>query len=186
MFASTRELPSFVQNLLKCHGYHRPDIAVVAADKVSISDAGSAGQRAYAIIINLETKQSETFVGSWGGSNIFNPTNQVDLNRRLHVIPPNGMVIKGSKGYRSFASIYVHPSNLAKYLSETASVTEGERAVLNAYQGLKSGPYRREALERVVNHVKVIGELANRGLLKQSKNGATSITTAGKNALQAA
>jgi hypothetical protein len=183
MYVSTRELPEFVQSLLKKHGYHRPDISVVAKGAVSISDAGAAGQRAYSIVVNLETQQSQTHMGSWGGSNMFNPTNRVDLDTQLHVIPENGMVIKGSDGYRSYATIYVNPANIQRFLPPQERVSEPERAVLNAYQGLKSGLYRRQALERVANHEQVIAGLVKRGLLKQSKNGATRITTAGKNAL---
>lgn len=184
MYVAVKELPPWIQRILLDHGYHRPDVSVQAKEAVSISNGGMKGQQAWAEILNLETRARRTFTGSWGGSNMFNPTNRVDMDTQAHTIPPNGMVITGSSGYRSFASIYVHPSNLAKYLGATETISDSERRVLKAYGHLKSGPYRKQALENVPDYKAVVVGLVERGLLKQSRNGATQITTSGKNALQ--
>lgn len=184
MYIAVKELPPYVRGLLEGRGYRRPDIAVMPKEEVSVSDAGSAGQRAYTIIVNMETQQNKIHIGSWGGSNMFNPNNLVDLDKQVHTIPLNGMVIKGSEGHRFYATIYVRSCNLAKYLPKVELVTEDERSVLTIYHTLKSGLYRKQALECVSNSANIIISLVGRKLLKQSKNGATRITTEGKNALR--
>jgi len=186
MYVSIAELPSCVQMLLSRHGYRRKDIEIVPRKTVSLCGGGSDGQRAFVILVNLATKKAETHVGSWGGANMFNPGNRVDLDTKSYDLPINGLVIKGSEGHRCYARIYIHPDNLPQYLTTAVDVGSDEREILKAYYGLRSGLYRRQAIEAVGNHEQVIARLVDRALLKQSRNGATQITTEGKNALRAA
>ena len=178
----TKELPEVLQSALRAIGYHRPDIAVEGTEKVSLFDAGGEGRRGFSVLLDLTTGDSRKVQGSWGGANMFNPSNVVDLDDREHTLPPNGAVIQGSEGYKGvYASIYLHPSNIAKVLPPKTEISDKDRSILYAYGCLKSGTYRQEELSRIGASQADIDSLVTRGLLKKAINGATSITTEGKN-----
>lgn len=164
--------------------YRRKDIVVRAAEKESIACGGGDGYKGFAIIGNLDTGECKITWGSWGGANMFNPSNRVDMDTTLYTIPVNGFVITGhiGGGKPTYASMTVHPDNLPKQLTAGPVLTSEEDHVLNAIGGYKSGDCRKAALERIANCADVIASLAKRGLLKVTKAGAVSITTAGKNA----
>ena len=65
----------------------------------------------------------------------------------------------------------------ATILTQDAGLTFDECAVLYAHSHLKSGEYRRRM---TATRGAAIASCVARGLLKQSKNGATAITTEGK------
>lgn len=181
MYVATKELPACVQRELKNRDYHKKDISVEPRETVSPFGAGGAGQREYIVVINLETGHSETKMGSWGGSNMFNPTNQVDLDSQQYTIPPNGLVIKGSQGYRSYATIYVCPANVQQLLPEGDDVTERQATILGYFQSYKAS-YRKEQFERIGVKPEEFQELIDAGYITQNKAGARQITTKGKNA----
>jgi hypothetical protein len=183
MYVFVNTLPRAIQRTLLQFGYKRKDIGISAKEYASIRSPGGAGQRDYTAVINLTNGEVKTYIGSWGGANMFNPDNKVDLSDEKVEITPNIAVIKGSEGYRSYASLYMHETVVAIYTPEKEEVTEDEKSILRAFSHLKSGPYRKEAIAKVPNNQTIIAALVNRGLLKQSRNGATRITTEGKNAL---
>jgi len=183
MYIFVNDLPPIVQQTLRRFSYFRKDISITPKESVSIRSSGGAGQRDYTAIIQVGSNEVETHTGSWGGANIFNPDNEVDLGEKAIKIEPHIMVIKGSEGGHAYANIYAHSSIVKLYACDIESVSEQEKSVLKAYKELKSGPYRTEALNRVPNHRIIVSDLVNRGMLKQSKNGATQITTKGKNVL---
>ncbi len=181
IYSKVSELPDVLVRALKSVRYGKKDISISTAEKVCILGAGGAGRREFAILVNLETGTFETLLGSWGGSNMFNPTNPVDLDSNYYELPVNGAVIKGSEGESTFATITLHPNNMVKALPEKPELSELDRAILYAYGALKSGPYRKEQLERAGAKEQDVDSLVQRGLLKRTKVG-VSITTEGKNA----
>lgn len=84
-------------------------------------------------------------------------------------------------------TIYAAPGTMnPAMLPAPVILSVAEFAVLNAIAGLKSGPYRAETLGRVPQCESVIATLIERGFLKRSKVGATSISAAGRNARDSA
>lgn len=185
MYASTSELPFCLRAVLTAVGYGKADISVKAATTVTLSDCGTEGRRAFVAIVNLETGDNQITWGSWGGSNMFNPGNAVDNDSSVHNLPPNGAVVQGSIGGSSpvYATIAVHPTALAPMLPARPELTEKEAGILRAFKSLKSGPYRKDALHALDCASEDLNALIGKGLLKQSSNGATAITTKGKNAI---
>lgn len=184
MYVSFKELPGCVQKALSAHfGIKGKDISVNSADSWSPRVGGGAGQQGVCCVVNLETGETKAEYGSWGGANMFNPTNLVDLSDQTASTAPNIVVINGHRGYRPWASITVHPSTVPLLLpSPNGEVTDKEKRILTAYRSLKSGPYRKEELQRIGATQADIESLAQRGYLKIARNGATSVTTKGKNA----
>lgn len=175
------ELPSVVTKTLSNLGYKKKDIGVSPVEEISLLDLGGAGRRGFVALINLETDEVKITYGSWGGANMFNPTNVVDLDDRSHKLPVNGIVIKGSQSDKTFASIYVHPENMPKYLPAPSNLNEKEKGILYAFNSLKSGIYRTDHLKRIGCSEADIQALIDKKLLIKSGRG-ISITLAGKNA----
>ena len=169
MHVKTKELPKSVQSLLKRVGYHKHDISIEATETVSPGSAGGAGLRYYFAALNLATGKSDVTYGSWGGANMFNPQNQVDLDNQEYRIPENGLVVKGCEGAYSYATIYVAPMNVQQFLPAPVDITDKERAILNAFATLKSGPYRAETLARIGATDADFAGLVDKKLLKQNK-----------------
>lgn len=63
-------------------------------------------------------------------------------------------------------------------------LTKHEQAVLDVYAGIKSS-YRKEYLDRIPNAGGIVESLIATGMLKRASNGATQITTKGKNSRSA-
>ncbi len=188
MYAPVNTLPESIQRALGSVSYHRKDINIEAKERASLSDAGSAGRKAFVILVNLQTGQSKATWGSWGGSNMFNPRNAVDLDDRDYPIPQNGAVIQGSVGNTTYASILVSPSTLAPLLPKADKIPDHEALILYCYKCIKGGQYRKDELDRVARKhpdasiAETVESLITRGYLKRNKAGAVQITTAGKNA----
>lgn len=181
LYASVGDLPEALQSALRQVSYHKKDIGLSSAEKISIRDCGGDGRRGFVILVNLTTNEQEIHWGSWGGSNMFNPSNSVDLDDNEYVIPKDGAVIRGSiSGGPTYATITLHPDNLVKLLPSKVELSEKERGILNAYGSLKSGPYRKEELHRLRATDADVDALVGKGLLKRTKVG-VSITTEGKN-----
>jgi len=199
VYVQVKTLPQALQNALKAHGYGRADIAVDAAETFTAFVAGGQGQKGFCTLVNLATGETETHWGSWGGSNMFSPGNAVDNDQRDSALPPNFAVIKGSEGNSTYATITVNPSSLAPLLPVAAEgISDTDKKILVCYKSLKSGQYRNEALLKVFSDApswkpadpkhsaalaSALDSLVSRGLLKRSSNGATQITTEGKNAI---
>jgi len=181
MYVETKTLPKFVQSCLKKLGYHKRDIEVETRETISPLSAGGTGVRYYFAIVNLETNEFNVAMGSWGGANMFNPQNQVDLDSADYTIPTNGLVIKGCEGHYNYATIYVGSANVAGLLPAPASVSDRQKRILDIFGSYKSA-YRREEFARAGITEAEIVELVAGGFLKQNKAGARQLTTAGKNA----
>lgn len=187
MFVKIKEFPQSIQLALKGLNYNRADIKVEAATEVSPFIGGGKGMRGFYLILNLETGEKKLMQGSWGGSNMFNPDNQVDNDHGKYKIPPGVIVIQGTQGYRgTMASLYIHPDNVVKFLPEKkAELDPRDRWILYTFDGLTSAGRRKE-WERNNDWPGEddLNRLASEGFLKRSKNGATRITTEGKNVLE--
>lgn len=187
MFVKVNELPKSLQSALSSNGYHRSDIEVIAKETTSLNpDTAFEGNRGFTCAVNLGSGQHQSLKGSWGGANPFE--NTIDHNDTQMPIEPNMAIVKGENGGRgSFARIYVAPGTMARFLPALkAELTEAQGVVLHCLKTLKSS-YRRDEARRygVKNSVyeATTIELANLGYAKISSNGATQITTEGKNAL---
>jgi hypothetical protein len=185
MHVEVKTLVPAVQSALKSVRYGGRDIQVITADKVSPLVAGGDGQRGFVTIINLDTGKSESRRGSWGGANMFNPDNAVDLDREQFTIPANGVVIKGTTGYpRTFATLYTTATGnlLPAGTDDTEVLTDEELQALYCHYSIKGGQYRRDELSRRHVMASTVDSLVDRGYLKRNRAGAVSITTKGKNA----
>jgi len=184
-YVEVKTLSPIVRSALDGIDYGARDIQVVPCSSVSLQVCGGAGQRGFAVLLDLATGASKSFGGSWGGSNMF-VSSIVDDSSDSGTLPPGGCVIKGTRGHpRTFATIYVHPSAMGKFLpsGEAESTTDEEQQALYCYTGIKGGEYRREELRRRGVSSACVDSLVARGYLKRSRNGATQATTKGKNAL---
>lgn len=179
----TKTLPSQVQSALHAVGFRRRDIAVEPSETFHMPSAYGDGYRAFAVVLNMGTGERKGFSGSWGGANPFEPRS-IDHDTAEHSIPINGCAILGQEGGGRpvSARLVVRPDQISKFLPAPAETTERERRILAIFDGIKAGPYRREELARVDASEAEIAGLVSRGFLKVASNGATSITTAGKNA----
>lgn len=179
MYVQLTDLPESITNALKASGYHCKDINVEPRDSISMMDCGGAGRRGFVVLVDIATGRSETHLGSFGGANMFNQNNAVDLDRTERTIIPGMAVIKGSQGEKTFATLYLNPENVVKMLPAKPEVSERDKQILE-YMGYKSG-YRKEYLERMKATTEEIDSLVNRGMLKKLGRG-LSLTTEGKNA----
>ena len=154
MFILTNQLPDIIQSILKELSFNKKDIKINIKEEESLHCPGGDGRRAFAVLVNLSTNEYKIMMGSWGGANPFNPTNQVDLNDSYYKIPDNGAVIKGMEGNGVSASITFSPSNIIKnVLPIEYSLSNEEKLVLGYFRGYKSS-YRKTLLqgkESIVN-----------------------------------
>ena len=210
MHVKTNTLHPTIRQMLSSVSYGAPDIEIQTAETISPCVGGGAGQKGFFALINLQTGESKRVDGSWGGANMFNPDNAVDLNDSRYPLPAHGCAIKGSIGHpRTFATIYVHPDHLQAFLPSGSQIelSADEKQVLSAYRGLTSAgrkdeferwnrdarwgnadwyyspdriPFRPMRTEEVAA---TIDSLIGKGLLARNKAGAVSVTLAGKNAL---
>jgi len=177
MYASIKDLTPSLQSALNQLGYYKKDISIEASETVDISSCAGDGSRGFYAIVSLDGSiATEIHYGSWGGANMFE-TRRVDIDTSLHTMIPGAAVITGTAGNHVYARITLHPSNIAAMLPAKTEITPEQKSMLESYSKLKPAYRPKYSQER-------IQELVNLGLLKQSKNGATQITTAGKNAIR--
>lgn len=187
MYVELKSVNPHLRTALDSVGYGCKDVQVEAAETVDPTVGGGSGARGFVTIVNLDTGARQTVNGSWGGANMF-AHSPVDGTEERITIPPNGAVIKGTRGYpRTFATVYAHPTAVGAHLLPSGApaddlLTDVEKSALGAFVCLKSGEYRREALARCGATAEVLGSLVLRGYLKRNRAGATQITTKGKNA----
>lgn len=179
MYMQVKDLPDALKNALASVGYSRADIDIKVSETGSLLSSGGDGRRGFAILVNMSTNEYKTHWGSWGGSNMFSPDNQVDNNDQSYPIPENGAVINGSTGEKVYATITISPANAAKLLPTTGIVSDREADILKIFKSYTS-KYRKEYLTRHNVTEDEIKSLASRGYLKVNKVG-IQITTEGKN-----
>ena len=195
MHIKVNDLPVAIRSALTNAGYHTKDISVEVTESTSLYCSGGTGSRGFAIVVNLDTGESKRLNGSWGGANMFNPTNAVDLDQTLHTIPMNGAVIKGRQGEKVYATVYVSQANIVKALdAPKLELTEVEKGILKVLNGVNAS-YRKEYIfgycskdyfERPLTEAEytlTVSTLAGKGLVKVNKAGSVSMTTEGKNAI---
>lgn len=182
-----RELPPTVQRALKDVGYGRRDIEVVAKSTVNLQSMGGDGYRSFTVVLNIETGESKTLYGSWGGPNPWSRPNPVDSDDREHTLPVNGAVIQGHEGGGRpvFATLYINPSNMAALLPAPVELSREEKKALNIIGGIKPG-YRKDEFMRAGlglydTQNPYIVSLIKKGLVKLTGTG-IQITVDGKNA----
>jgi len=186
MYVKVKDLPNEIERALSRVGYGRPDIRVATCEALSLSPPSGNGYRGFAVAVALDgSGQIVERWGSWGGANMFSRT--IDDATEEVSLPQKTIVIKGLGGGSNpvSATIYAHPSTLAPLLPPAPSIGARDARILYAFRSLKSGPYRNEELKAVRCTDADLDALASKGFVKRSKNGATQITTEGKNALDA-
>jgi len=190
VYVDVRELPAPIQKALREVKYGRKNIMVVESRTYQMSSLSGAGRQGFTIAVNLGTGRYQVEWGSWGGANMFNPDNPVDLDTKPRPIPPNNVVISGvvGGGQPTYATIKAHPDNLTKLLGagDEDDITEDQKTALAIISGIKSG-YRKEyfrshRLGEYSPKNPLLIELAKMGLIKIMRNGAMKITTKGQNA----
>lgn len=179
-----RELPDSLQRALRAVEYNKRDVEVRIQDEVSLVCSGSEGRRAFAVIVNLATGENEILWGSWGGANMFNPENRVDVDDRMARLGTNAAVVKGSTGYHgNWATIYIGQANVLPMLPSGEQLPLKQRQILYCHSGIKAGPYRVEELRSIGATSAEVDALVASAHLKRSSSGATQITALGKNAI---
>lgn len=183
MYVETKTLPPVILRALERISYGRKDISVESRESFSMACGGGDGYKAFCLVINLDSGAIQEHWGSWGGANMFNPTNAVDLNTATYPLPENGAVIDGSigGGKPTYAALRVHPSRLVKLLPAKAELSERLTRVLNCYRYKSS--YRKDELARLKATPAETDELVRLGLIDRNRAGACSLTTAGRNAM---
>ncbi len=179
----TKELPDSLKEALRQVGYGAQDVAVEVATEVSPMSPGGQGQRGFSAVVELSTGLSKIRYGNWGGSSPAGQA-QVDADDRPSPLLPGFAVIKGAIGNRTFATIYLSPENVAKFLPATPDLTPRELGILAQFRSLSSAG-RRDEWQRFPQSRPSDGEidsLVAKGLLAKNKAGAVSMTTEGKNA----
>lgn len=175
-------LPASVQRALKSTGYGRRDIGIDARESVAMAIGGGDGYRGFVVLVDLATGRAETHTGSWGGSNMFNRTNAVDLDNTDRAIHVGMAVIKGHQGGGRpvCATVYLHPANVAKLLPAKPTLSERHQSILATFGYISS--YRKERQAELKVTTEELDELASLDLITRNRAGACQLTTAGKNA----
>jgi hypothetical protein len=185
-YAKVADLPTAVQRALTAVKYGRADIEVQASETVSLSVGGGSGTKGFAVLVNLTTGQHVISWGSWGGANMFNPTNAVDLDTRPYALPADGVAITGSigGGRPTYAVVKIPASMVALMLPAPGpALSKVELDALYCHSAYKGGQGRRDELARRRVPSSVVDAMVERGYLKRNKAGATAITTDGRNAV---
>jgi len=178
-----KTLPDSLRSALSAVGYGKRDIAVRPVETLSMHAEASDGSRGFVLLVDLATGRREEHWGSWGGANMFNPRNAVDLDTTPRPVPPGMAIVKGSKGGHVFATVYISPANTAALLPAKSELTDRQRSILAQYKSLTSAG-RANEWSRYPESKPTdaeLGELVALGLLSRNRAGAVSITTAGKN-----
>lgn len=184
MFVSVRELPDSLRRVLAELKYGKADISVRAAESFTPAQGSGDGRRAFVSAVHIASGACKVEWGSWGGANMFNPRNAVDLDTRPQAIADGFAIVEGSEGGMRpvYASIVVGAAALALLLPAPAEVSERDRSILRIVRTYKGGAYRRAELDRIEATEAEVSSLVSRGLLSRNRAGAIAMTTAGKNA----
>lgn len=184
MYIETKSLPDSLRSALARMGFARPMVSVEARETYTqAAPCSGQGSRGYTAAVNLATGETQATVGSWGGSNAFNPSNVVDNDTQERPMREGFAIIHGSNGNHSYAAVYVHAANLAPLLPEASDLTDRQKLLLDVYAGLNSQG-RKNYFERNRSQVPTDAELnalAVAGMITRNKAGAIAITAKGRN-----
>lgn len=182
-YVAVTELPESIQRALKSVGYGRKDIDIEPRETVAMAFGGGDGYRGFVVLVDLATGRTERHMGSWGGANMFNPKNAVDLDTTDRAIHVGMAVIKGYEGGSRpvSATVYLHPDNVVKLLPAKPTLTERELLVLGTFN-YKGGSYRKAEQARLNVTEDELADLVRKGLITRNRAGACQLTTTGRNA----
>lgn len=161
----------------------RRTVKVEVRESYQVSDYWDGGSRNEAVFLKLDTMQAipATAMPGHMRQQQNNPMGlaiaQVNINPGFCVV--EHVYFQGHDlGYR----IYLHASNITPQLTAAppTDIDDRDKRILAAYRGLKSGPYRQEALQALNYTDADRDRLAGKGYLKVSSNGATGITVEGR------
>jgi len=185
-YIRTKELPNILQQILVQLGYRGSDVKIEVSEAETPYFSAGEGRRAFAVPLNLLTREYEVHWGNWGGANMFTaPHPPDDPNAPSVEIPANGVLILGSTGYQgSTVIIYVSPKTASPLLPEAPKLTLEELVALFCVRSRRGGEPRRECLREYGVRLSTLDHLVSLQLLKRDARGALQITTAGKNALE--
>lgn len=189
VYVAVKDLPDFFRKPLREVSYGRKDIEVRQGSKYEASFPADDGCKAFTCVINMASGQYKVEWGSWGGANMFNPRNPVDLDRTPRSIPTNGAVLQGERcgGRPVYASITVRPDAMNKLIEAPTEVTLDERKALNACRyksSYRADEFWKQGLGEYSLKNPLIQSLLEKGMLKATRSGAISVTVKGKNALR--
>lgn len=205
MYVPVKTIDATIQRALSAIGYKRKDIEVRPTSTISAAQASGNGRRAFIILVDVNAGTYQIQKGSWGGANMFNQRNPVDLDTATRPMPVNGVVIEGYEGESVWAEIKVHPNMLPKFLpagnTDKPELTPELLAGLACLASCKAS-YRKDSYSRwqasgyfsnyrnlgdhvgaTTNYAKVMQRLVELGLAKENKAGAIAITMEGKNVI---
>jgi hypothetical protein len=164
--------------------FARVDIMVHASATVRLSSSSGDGYKAYVMLVNLDNNTFTTTWGSWGGANMFNPNNAVDLDTNAYALPGNGVAITGHIGGTGPVSAILHiPASMTARILPPKADPLPQVELVALYCFTMTGGSRKEELSRRRVLPSTVDGLVARGLLKRNKAGACSMTTDGRNAL---
>lgn len=185
VYVETKTLPPTVLAALADIGFNRPTIAIEPRETDSFSTgAYGDGYQGFTVLVDIDTGRAESFNGSWGGANPFNPGNAVDRDDKQRPVPANACIIHGQRGGGKpvSADIVIHPSRAAKYLpAPSADMPDRLKAIMSVYRYYNSRG-RAEAFGRIgIPSGDETSELQRLGYIKVTRAGAVSVTAAGRN-----
>ena len=132
-----RDLPESLQSALLDVGYGRADIELRGSDTFTYQHIANDGERAFTMVVNMATGENRVERGTYGSGS---GANRVDADRTRYPIPPNGAVVQGvtGRGHPVWATILVHPSNLATMLPGPVELSEAAGKALEIISGCTS------------------------------------------------
>jgi hypothetical protein len=180
MHVKLTDLNPLVRTKCKQLGHNLASIQVHPAEEVSTAYPADDGSRGVFCLINTRTGIEETRYGSWGGSNMHVECS-VDQGRDV-VLLGDLVALKGSTGHLNLLHLYV-PPEVYETMKQPQSValSREEQVVLWAHGHLKASYRKEHYRDNRVDPAIAIESLVGKGLLKQNKSGATSITPDGRN-----
>ncbi len=182
----TKCLPPHLAAALSAVGYARPDIRVLSARTVETGSTGQSGRRSFGVLVSLASGARTGHYGSWGGPSLHG-RGLID-GGGVVTLASDEAYIAGSSGYGpTYAVVHVHPDVYGELCAGGVSadvdeLTDAEHHAIYCFAAIKGGQYRRDELRRRRVPDSTVDALVERGYLKRARNGATSITTKGKNA----
>jgi hypothetical protein len=188
MHVDIKKLPSTIQKAIGKIKHSGRDIEVITCDSVNPEYCGDDGSRGVFGIFD-SNGNGQVHYGSWGGPNMFSApaVDKFDADVNL---PDGKFALKGSNGSFNHIKLYANATTIEGICPQTDAdieLDEVEYEILWAHVNRTSAYRKQHYFEHKIpdNRLSLaISSLVGKGLIKQNKAGATSITTEGRNALE--
>lgn len=183
VYVETKTLPPTILKALETVRFNRPTIGVYVRDTECMSSPSGTGMRGFTVLLDIDSGRSETWQGSWGGSNPFT-TSPVDGDTSMRPLPPNGCVISGHEGGGKpvYATLTIHPSRAVKLLpAATDELTDRQKALMCVFARYNSKGRSDWFGRNGAATEAELGELESKGFIKRNKAGAVTCTASGRN-----